>query len=65
MIELTADDGHKFSAYRADPSDAPKGAVVVFQDVFGINADIRKIADGFAARGYVAIAPSLFDRIKT
>ncbi len=64
MIELTADDAYKFSAYRADPADAPKGAVVIVQDVFGINADIRKIADDFAAKGYVAVAPALFDRVQ-
>lgn len=65
MIELTADDAHKFSAYRADPTDAPKGAVVVVQEIFGVNPHIRKITDSFAAKGYVAIAPSLFDRVKT
>jgi carboxymethylenebutenolidase len=64
MIELTAGDGHTFSAYRADPSQAPKGAVVVLQEVFGVNPHIKQIADAFAARGYVAIAPSLFDSIK-
>lgn len=64
MIELTASDGASFSAYRADPADAPKGAVVVLQDVFGVTPEIRKIADAFAARGYVAIAPCLFDRVK-
>lgn len=64
MIELTAGDGHVFSAYRADPPGAPKGAVVVVQEPFGVNSYIRKIADGFAANGYVAIAPSLFDRAK-
>jgi carboxymethylenebutenolidase len=64
MIELTADDAHKFSAYRAEPTDAPKGAVVVVQEFFGVNPHIRKIADSFAAKGYVAIAPSLFDRVK-
>jgi len=64
MIELTADDGNHFSAYRADPTEAPKGAVVVLQDVFGITPDIEKVADAFAAKGYVAIAPSLFDRAK-
>jgi carboxymethylenebutenolidase len=64
MIELTAGDGHKFSAYRADASGEPKGAVVVLPEVYGVNAHIRKIADSFAAEGYVAIAPSLFDRIK-
>src|SRR6266571_7876473 len=65
MIELTAGDGHTFSAYRADPPDAPKGAVVVLQEVFGVNPHIKTITDAFAAKGYVAIAPSLFDSVKT
>lgn len=65
MIELTAGDGHKFSAYRADPEGNPKGAVVVVQDFFGLDTQIRKIADEFAAKGYLAIAPSLFDSVKT
>jgi carboxymethylenebutenolidase len=65
MMELTSGDGHKLSAYRADPGDAPKGAVVVVQEVFGVNPHIRQMADMFAAEGYVAIAPSLFDRVKT
>jgi carboxymethylenebutenolidase len=64
MIELTAGDGHKFSAYRTDPDGTPKGAVVVVQDFFGINPQIRKIVDEFAAKGYLAIAPSLFDAVK-
>ncbi|MET3356410.1 dienelactone hydrolase family protein [Xanthobacter autotrophicus] len=64
MIEVTANEV-KFSAYRADPEGTPKGAVVVLQDVFGVNADIRKIADDFAAAGYVAVAPSLFDKVKS
>lgn len=64
MIELAATDGHKFSAYRAEPADTPKGAVIILQEIFGVNAHIRKIADNFAQKGYVAIAPSLFDRVK-
>ncbi|MFH1346095.1 MAG: dienelactone hydrolase family protein [Pseudomonadota bacterium] len=64
MIKLTAGDGHTFSAYRADPPGAPKGAVVVLQEAFGVNPHIRRIADAFAAMGYVAIAPSLFDSIR-
>src|SRR6516165_8647354 len=64
-MELTSADGHKLSAYRVDPADAPKGAVVVVQEVFGVNPHIRKIADDFAAKGYVAIAPSLFDSVRT
>uniref|UniRef100_UPI00211DAF2D dienelactone hydrolase family protein n=1 Tax=Bradyrhizobium sp. SRS-191 TaxID=2962606 RepID=UPI00211DAF2D len=47
-----------------EPADAPKGAVVVLQDVFGVTPDVRKAADAFAAAGYVAIAPALFDRVK-
>jgi carboxymethylenebutenolidase len=65
MIELTANDGHRFSAYRADPDGAPKGAVVVLQEIFGVNPHIRKLADNFASKGYVTLAPSLFDRVKT
>ncbi|MGQ0682629.1 dienelactone hydrolase family protein [Bradyrhizobium sp.] len=64
MIELTTGDGQKLSAYRADPDGAPKGAVVVVQEIFGVNPHIRKMADMFAAKGYVAIAPSLFDPVK-
>lgn len=64
MIELVAGDESKFSAYRADPDGTPKGAVVVVQDMFGVNPDIRKLTDSFATKGYVAITPSLFDRVK-
>jgi carboxymethylenebutenolidase len=61
-LELTAADGHKLSAYRADPGGAPKGAIVVIQEIFGVNHHIRNVTDKFAAEGYVAIAPALFDR---
>lgn len=65
MIEISAADGHKFAAYRVEPAGAPKGAVVVIQEIYGVNPHIRKITDSFAEKGYVAIAPSLFDRAKT
>jgi carboxymethylenebutenolidase len=61
-IELDAADGHRFAAYRADPPGTPRGALVVVQEIFGVNSHIRAIADGFAADGYLAIAPALFDR---
>lgn len=64
MIEISAADGHVFSAYRTEPPDAPKGAVVVLHEVFGVNRHIRTVTDAFAAKGYMAIAPSLFDRVK-
>ena len=65
MIELTAKDGHTLSAYRADPEGAPKGAVIVLQEASGVNPHIQKLVDAFAAKGYVAVAPSLFDVVKT
>jgi carboxymethylenebutenolidase len=63
-IRLTAKDGHTFSAYRAEPAGASVGAVVVLQEIWGVNDHIRKVADGYAADGYVAIAPALFDRVE-
>jgi carboxymethylenebutenolidase len=61
-ITLTAVDGHSFAAYRADPPASPRGSLVVLQEIFGVNAHIRRVCDGFAAEGYVTVAPALFDR---
>ncbi len=61
-IALTAADGFELGAYKAMPEGEPKGAVVVIQEIFGVNAHIREVADGYATAGYVAIAPALFDR---
>ena len=61
-IKLTAGDGHEMDAYRADPAGTAKGAIVVIQEIFGVNQHIRALADGFSADGYVAIAPALYDR---
>lgn len=63
-IELTAADGHKLAAYRADPSGTPRGAIVVIQEIFGVNSHVRSVTDGFARDGYVAIAPAMFDRVQ-
>lgn len=63
-LELTAADGHVLAAYRADPAGTPRGAIVVIQEIFGVNSHIRRVADGFAADGYIAIAPAMFDRIE-
>ena len=63
-IQLTASDGHKLSAYRAEPSGKPKGGVVVAMEIFGVNSHIRSVADGYAADGYLVIAPALFDRVQ-
>ncbi len=63
FIKLTTKDGVTIGAYKAEPSGAPRGGIVVLQEIFGVNAHIRKIADGFAAQGYLVVAPALFDRI--
>ncbi len=63
-IRLTASDNFQFGAYRADPGTAPKAAIVVIQEIFGVNHHIRAVCDRLASDGYVAIAPSIFDRIE-
>ena len=61
-VELIAADGLTLSAYRAEPAGKPRGALVVAQEIFGVNSHVRSVCDGYAADGYVAIAPALFDR---
>jgi carboxymethylenebutenolidase len=67
-IKLTASDNFQLGGYRADPAAAPKGAskgaIVVIQEIFGVNHYIRAVCDRLAAEGYVAIAPSIFDRVE-
>ena len=63
-IHLTAGDGFQLSAYRADPAGTPRGGIVVVQEIFGVNSHIRSVCDGYAADGYQALAPALFDRIR-
>ena len=62
MIELRAADGFTLSAYRAAPTGASKGGLVVIQEIFGVNHHIRAVADRFAGLGYTVVAPALFDR---
>ena len=64
MTKLTASDGHSFDAYEVRPDDAA-AAVVVIQEIFGVNEHIRSVVDRYAAFGYHAIAPALFDRVTT
>ena len=63
-IKLMASDNFQLGGYRADPSSAPKAAIVVIQEIFGVNHHIRAVCDRLAGEGYVAIAPSIFDRIE-
>jgi carboxymethylenebutenolidase len=61
---LKSADGHEFGAYVARPEDEPIAGLVVIQEIFGVNAHIRSVADGYAKDGFVAVAPALFDRIE-
>lgn len=64
FIDLTSADGFVFPAYVAEPAGTPKGAVVVLQEIFGVNSHIRSVADGYAAAGYLAVAPATFHRVR-
>jgi len=61
-ITLTAKDGFQLGAYRADPAGKPRGAIVVIQEIFGVNHHIRSVTDRYAALGFLAVAPAVFDR---
>jgi carboxymethylenebutenolidase len=61
---LMARDGRQFDAWLSPAPHAPRGALVILQEIFGVNSHIRGVADGFAAEGYVTIAPCLFDRAR-
>ena len=64
QISIKMHDGFELSAYRSVPSTQSKGVVLVIQEIFGVNAHIREVADVYATQGYSAIAPALFDRIE-
>ena len=64
FVELTAVDGKKIPAWVARPQGQARGAVVVLQEIFGVNSHIRSVADRYAELGYVAVAPALFERIE-
>jgi carboxymethylenebutenolidase len=63
-IKLTASDGNQLSAYIAHPASEPIGAIVVIQEIFGVNQSIRDVVDSYAADGFLAIAPAIFDRFE-
>ena len=62
-IETFAKDGH-FSAYAALPEGPAEGAIIVIQEIFGVNEGIRRKCDDWAKQGYAAFAPDLFWRLK-
>src|SRR5204862_7620628 len=63
-INLTAEDGHKLAAYKAAPTGKPRGALVVIQEIFGVNHHIKNVTDGFAKDGYLAIEPAILERVE-
>lgn len=64
MTTLRTEDGKTIGAYVAKPEGAPKAALLVLQEIFGVNRHMRAVTDGFAASGLLALAPALFDRVK-
>ncbi len=65
MINLNTSGMQCIGAYLAKPAGAPNGGIVVVQEIFGVNAHMRSVADAFAALGYTAIAPAFFDHVET
>src|ERR1700723_3711345 len=63
-VEITAADGHQLAAYLSEPPSKPRGGIVVIQEIFGVTRHIRAVADQYAAAGFTAIAPALFDRVE-
>jgi carboxymethylenebutenolidase len=62
-IKLKASDGHEFGAYVVAPEGSTHSAIVVIQEIFGVNSHIRSVADDYAGQGFLSIAPALFDRV--
>lgn len=63
-IGITSADGHRFSAWRADPAGPVRGGIVILHAVYGLTDHMGDVCDGYAARGYAAIAPALYDRLQ-
>src|SRR5262245_8282455 len=64
MVRLRARDGHELDAYVAEPKEKAKGGVVIVQEIFGVTEHIERVADQYAAEGFMTIAPAMFDRIE-
>src|SRR5437667_12860091 len=63
-ITLVAEDGQRLTGYRAAPPRAPRAGLVIVQEIFGVNAHIQRVCGGFAADGYVALPPGIFERVE-
>ncbi len=64
MVRLTAADGHQLEAYQAAPEGTPRAGVLILQEIFGVTDHIKRVTDDYAAQGYLALAPAMFDRVK-
>ncbi|MDP9414337.1 MAG: dienelactone hydrolase family protein [Pseudomonadota bacterium] len=65
MIEITTLSGvDRFRAYLAEPAGTPTAAIIVIQEIFGVNEGIRRKCDSWAQKGYLALAPDLFWRLQ-
>lgn len=64
LIEITAADGHRLSVYCVPPKGRSRGGLIVNQELFGVNAHIKSVAERFAAEGYFALAPAYYDRVE-
>jgi len=64
QIQLNTTRTQCIGAYLAKPKGAPKGGIVVVQEIFGVNQHMRNVTDRFAEHGYVAIAPAFFDHFE-
>ena len=65
ILELKAEDNNTFSAYISQPLEKPIGGLVILQEIFGVNSHIKEITDLYASKGYLSIAPALFDRVES
>jgi carboxymethylenebutenolidase len=64
FTNLKSADGTTVPAYVAEPAGKPRGAIVVLQEIFGVNSHIQQVADGYAKDGYLAVAPATFHRVQ-
>ncbi len=64
-ITINVLDGHKMGGYLARPEGTPKAGIIVLQEIFGVTGHIRRVTEGFAEQGYLALAPALFDRLES
>ena len=65
FLELKAEDNNTFSAYISQPLEKPIAGLVILQEIFGVNTHIKEVTDLYASKGYLTIAPALFDRIES